>query len=285
MMPSRRSRSAASTPHRSSPSCASGQQPPQHELGHRHLADARPVDARVDAVARRGVEVLLRRRERHPRPQRPLLLDEHPHEPVVEGRVGDDVDDGRAGGEDAVLDAQVRAAVDDVVDRPVPAVDRAVVQAQLAEARDRAPPRAPRTGPRRRAPAAARGSSGRSPRRGRRSTSPSARRTTRAGARPAPSAPPAACRSPARRARSASRATARGRRRTASSRRARPAPRRWPARRSSARRTSSGATSWCSCTLVHAASGAIVSAKARQALAARRCRCAGPRRAPRRSAR
>ena len=100
------------------------QQPPQHELGDRHLADARPVDARVDPVARAGVEVLLGGRERHLRPDRAVLLDQHPDQPVVEGGVGEDVDDGRAGGQHAVLHAQVRAAADDVVDGPVPAVDR-----------------------------------------------------------------------------------------------------------------------------------------------------------------
>ena len=41
----------------------------------------------------------------------------------------------RAGGEETVLDAQVRHPVGDVVDRPVPAVDRPVVQPQLGEVR------------------------------------------------------------------------------------------------------------------------------------------------------
>ena len=61
--PSSRSRSAASMPARASPSCGRRQQPAQHQLADRHLADARPVEPRVDAVARR-------RRGSSPRPPR-----------------------------------------------------------------------------------------------------------------------------------------------------------------------------------------------------------------------
>ena len=81
------------------------------------------------------MEVLGRRGERHLRPERPLVLDQHPHEAVVQGGVGEDVDHGRTGREHSVLDSQVRPAAPDVVDRAVPAVDRAVVQSQLLEPR------------------------------------------------------------------------------------------------------------------------------------------------------
>ena len=48
---------------------------------------------------------------------------------VVEGRIRQHVDDGRPGRQHPVLQAQMRAPVEDVVDRPVPAVHGAVVQA------------------------------------------------------------------------------------------------------------------------------------------------------------
>lgn len=92
-----------------------------------------PFEARVDAVAARGLEVGGGGLERQPGPHRPGLLGERAHDPVVEGRVGDDVGDGGPGGQDAVLDTQVRDAVGDVVDGPVPAVDGAVVQDQLGQ--------------------------------------------------------------------------------------------------------------------------------------------------------
>ncbi len=81
------------------------------------------------------MEVLLGRAERHLRPQRPIALGERPHQPEVERRVGDDVDDRRTGGEHAVLDAEVGPPTCDVVDRAVPAVDGAVVEPQLGQVR------------------------------------------------------------------------------------------------------------------------------------------------------
>ena len=170
MMPSSRSRSAGRDAPALEALVGHREQPAQHQLGDRDLADARPVHARLDPVARARVEVLLRRRERHLRPDRPVLVDQRAQQPVVEGRVGEDVGDRRAGRQHAVLHAQVRAPAHDVVDRPVPAVDRAVVQPQLGAATGCPRARAPRPGPRPRTPAAAPGSSGRSPRTGRRST-------------------------------------------------------------------------------------------------------------------
>ena len=78
MIPSRRSRSPGVDAEAVEALVGARQQPAQHELGDRHLPHARPVDARVDAVARPDVEVLLGRRERHLRPQRPVLLDQRP---------------------------------------------------------------------------------------------------------------------------------------------------------------------------------------------------------------
>ena len=69
------------------------------------------------------------------RPDRPVRLGEAADQPEVEGGVGQHVDHGRAGRQHPVLHPQVRAAVHDVVDRPVPAVDGAVVQPQLGQAR------------------------------------------------------------------------------------------------------------------------------------------------------
>ena len=59
MMPSRRSRSARVDAPALEALVGERQQPAQHELGDRDLAEPRPVDARVDPVARAGVEVLL----------------------------------------------------------------------------------------------------------------------------------------------------------------------------------------------------------------------------------
>ena len=87
-------------------------------------------------MPRAGVEVLLRRAERHLRPQWPLGLGQRPDQAVVERGVRDRVDDRGAGRQHAVLHPQVRPPADHRVDGPVPAVDRAVVQAQLAELRD-----------------------------------------------------------------------------------------------------------------------------------------------------
>ena len=80
-----------------------------------------------------GVEVGGGRLERQPGPHRPGLLGQRADQAVVEGRVGDDVDDGGSGRQDPVLHPQVRHAVGDPVDRAVPAVDRAVVQDELGE--------------------------------------------------------------------------------------------------------------------------------------------------------
>ena len=159
MIPSSRSRSAASTPQRSSPSWASGSSRRSTSSRGRHLAEPGPEQARVDAVARAGVEVRLGGRERHPRPDRAVLVGQHADQPVVEGGVGEHVDDGRAGGQDAVLDAQVRACR---ARRRRPAGSsgrrcRCAAAARRAGGRRR--PRAPRPGPPARTPAAAPGSS------------------------------------------------------------------------------------------------------------------------------
>ena len=111
------------------------QQVAQHQLVGRQLAETGPVQPRVDAVAGGPPEVLLARGEAHLGPDRAVLVGQHPDGAVVEGGVGEDVDDGRAGRQHAVLDAQVRGAADDVVDRPVPPVDGAVVQPQLGQLR------------------------------------------------------------------------------------------------------------------------------------------------------
>ena len=145
------------------------QQPPQHELVDGDLADPRPVEVGVEAEAGALAEVLLRRREGHLRPDRAFVLGQHAQGAVVEGGVREHVDHGRPRGQHAVLDAHVRLAVDDVVDRPVPAVDGAVVQPQLLQPRG---PARLELGDRvlvARPPAAATGSTGRSPRTGRRS--------------------------------------------------------------------------------------------------------------------
>ncbi len=95
----------------------------------------RPGEPRVDAVPAGRVEVALGRGEGQPGPHRARLLGEGTHQAVVEGRVGDHVDDGRPGRQHPVLHAQVRDAVRDVVDGPVPAVHRAVVQDEFGEPR------------------------------------------------------------------------------------------------------------------------------------------------------
>ena len=56
-------------------------------------------------------------------------------EPVSKRGVGDHVQDGRAGRQYPVLQADVRQPVRDVVHRPVPPPDRAVVQPQLVQPR------------------------------------------------------------------------------------------------------------------------------------------------------
>src|SRR5699024_3535592 len=108
-----------------------GQQVPQDQFVPRHGAVPGPIHRCLDAVARTGGEVLLSGREGHPRPRRAVLSGEHLHRSVVERCVGDRVGNGRPGGQHPVLHSQVWFAVDDVVDRPVPAIDRSVVQAQL----------------------------------------------------------------------------------------------------------------------------------------------------------
>ena len=113
-----------------------GQQPVQHQLGHRHIAQPRPVQRRVDPLAGRAVEVLLRGAERQLRPYRTIRLGQLPGQSEVERRVGEHVLYGGPGRHDPVLHPQVRPAVHHVVHRPVPPVDSAVVQAQLAEPGD-----------------------------------------------------------------------------------------------------------------------------------------------------
>ena len=78
MIPSSRSRSPGSTPQRSRPSWASGSSRRRTSSAAGHLADAGPVDVRVDPLPGAGVEVLLGGGERHPRPHRPLVLGQHP---------------------------------------------------------------------------------------------------------------------------------------------------------------------------------------------------------------
>ena len=112
------------------------QQPAQHQLGRGHLADAGPVDARADAVlgAPRGSS---------PRPPRTTSAT------TAAGRPRPGCAPGRSRrrrwpscrstvGPAASTRFSTRrwgTPVDDVVDRPVPAVDGAVVQLQLRERR------------------------------------------------------------------------------------------------------------------------------------------------------
>ncbi len=86
-------------------------------------------------MAARGVEVLRCRLEGQPGPHGPGFVGERPHQPVVEGRIGDHVDDRGAGGQDPVLHPQMRDAAGQPVDRPVPPVDRAVVQDEFGQRR------------------------------------------------------------------------------------------------------------------------------------------------------
>src|SRR5262249_17033343 len=66
-------------------------------------------------------------------PQRPVRLDQLADHAEVERRIGEQVDDGGAGRQYTVLNPQMRAAVHDVVDGPIPTVDGAVVQAQFGK--------------------------------------------------------------------------------------------------------------------------------------------------------
>ena len=207
-----------------------------------------------------GVEVLLGGAERYlasrsDGPPRPAPRDQ----PEVEGGVGQHVDHGRAGRQHPVLHPQVRAAVHDVVDRPVPPVDGAVVQPQLAQLRhaagvqdlDRVLVVADRQQRREVADVLLEQVEDRG--------DPALAEPDPRAVRPGPSARPAGCRWPARTGRSGSPPRAACRTGTASSPRPRPAPRRSPGRRSSSRRSCPGATCRWNWRLVQAASGAIES--------------------------
>ena len=104
------------------------QQATDHKLRHRHLAESRPVQARLHAVARGLPEVFCSRGERHLGPDGALGLGEDADQTVVEGRVRHEVGDRRPGWQHPVLHTQVRDAFSHGVDGAVPAVDRAVMQ-------------------------------------------------------------------------------------------------------------------------------------------------------------
>ena len=101
------------------------------------LLAVEPGEARGETVARGGVEVRLRVIEVHPRGEVLDRRGELAHEAEPERGVRDLVDDGRARGQHAELDAEVRLAVlRDAVAGAVPAVDRAVVEAERLQLRD-----------------------------------------------------------------------------------------------------------------------------------------------------
>src|SRR5690606_36340675 len=115
-----------------------GQEFAEDEFRGGDFAHAGPVEGGVEAVAGGAVEVLFGGGERHAGPDGPVGLGEHADDAVVEGAVGDDVGGGRPGGQHAVLDAQVGAALHDGVDGAVPAVDGPVVEGEFAEFGDAA---------------------------------------------------------------------------------------------------------------------------------------------------
>ena len=145
------------------------QQVPQHQLVGRHLAEPGPVDARARCPGGRTPGSCARRRRSSSCPDRPVVAGQHAQHAVVEGRVGEDVHDRRAGRQHAVLDPQVRACRRRCRRSGGSSGRWCRCAAAARTAAGPHPRPAPPPGPRRRSPAAAPGSSGRSPRTGRRS--------------------------------------------------------------------------------------------------------------------
>ena len=93
----------------------------EYELGRWSLAEARPVELCVHAVARCPMQVLGCGRERHLGPDRALSLGQGTHEPVEERRVGHDVRDRWAGRENPVLYPEERVMARTSLTNLVPA--------------------------------------------------------------------------------------------------------------------------------------------------------------------